>query len=108
MLGEDVDIKVIKRIKELDFNVDAFEFELIFDTTYREYTETFTYTGGQLTKKEYWRTSAKTNKIWEVDYTWAAGKLSTKVITFVATGQTLTLTYTWTAGRLSQVDRVLS
>ncbi len=108
LLSQNVDIKVIKAIEGLASasDITAFEFEFIFDATYRLFTEEFIYVGGNLTQKNYYTDLSKSTKIWQVDYTYnVGGELIQKDIQFISTGQTLRITYTWVAGDLTQKDR---
>ncbi len=108
LLNENVDIEVIKAIEDFLTTTELkdLEFELIFDATYRTFTEAFVYSGGNLSQKDFYIDSSKTTKIWQVDYTYnIGGELTQKDIQFVSNGQTLRITYTWAAGDLTQKDR---
>lgn len=120
MLSQNVDIKVIKAIDglanssdidTLNSQITAFEFEFIFDTTHKEFTEEFNYTDGNLIQKNYYTDSTKTTKIWQIDYIYDNGNLKYKDIKLILSGLTLRISYTWSGdektlgGNLEQKDR---
>jgi hypothetical protein len=97
-------------IDDIEPDMSAVEFEIIFDSTYRDYTEEFIWTGGvpPLAQKNYYTDSGKGTKIWQIDYSWTGFQLDQKVITHIGTGVSLTITYTWAAGLPTQKDRVIA
>ncbi len=112
-----ISTKTVKKLKEIksviealeaehDTDVEAIEFEMIFDATYRTFTEEFNYTDGDLTQKNYYTDSGKGTKIWQVDYSYDVdGNLETKDIVLVVTGTTLRISFIYVGGNLTQKDR---
>jgi len=89
--------------------MDAVEFELTFDTDYREAYKEFTYDGNDnILKVEIWDDSGKALLLWTLDYVFSGDELQTITKEYNPTGQTLVITYTWSGGLLQTTSRALS
>jgi len=91
----DQEIKVVQL--ETPRNID-------FSSLYSEYTET----SWKITQIDYWKTSAKTTKLFTKVLTYTGEDLTSVVMTDEITSNTMTTTLVWTAGVLQSVTKVLS
>jgi len=78
---------------------------VIFDATYRLYTEVLTWSGAFLTQKDYYTSGDTGTKIWQADYTWSGSSLSQKDIQYVPVSSGYSISYTWSGDYLERKDR---
>ena len=87
------------------FALTPLEFEMQFNTNYRSYTTSGYWSGGLITKKEYYVSDAKSTLLYTMDYTWVTGDLDYKTLTDEQTATGMKIDYTWISGLLIQTDR---
>ncbi len=91
-------IKAIKALGDSSSDISAIEFEIMFDTTYDDYTESYTYdVGGNLDKKYYYQ-KGTVIEVWRAEYTFVAGILTQKDIISTDLGKALRITYSYNVG----------
>lgn len=79
----------------------ARELEEAWKLAYKSYYAEFSYTAGALTNVGIWNSAAKTTKLFNKDFTYVAGLLTTVVLTRISDSKTLTKTFTYNSGVLA-------
>jgi len=77
-------------------DITPLEFEAIFDSDYRTYTELLSWSGnGELEAKDYYTSGDTGAKIYEVSYNWTTGLITQKTISGIS--NTMAIYYLWDA-----------
>ena len=85
--------------------IGPLEFEAIFDSDYRTYTQIYTWSGnGELTGVKYYTTGDTGTEVYDVGFYWTTGLLTTKTISGL--GLTMQVDYSWDVDQnLERKDR---
>lgn len=86
----------------------AMEEELAFDSDQASYYSEYGYTGDDLSTLDIYTDSGKGTKLWDIDYTYTTGKLTTVVVVRQSDSTTLTYTYAYTGDKLTSVTKAIT
>lgn len=107
-----IDITGNAGTKTLDFTLDAaiptekFELEAFLSFANPSYYKKFTYTGADLTKIELFDTPLMVTLLFQKDFTYSGGNLTTLLTTRVSPSNTLTKTFAYSGGDLVNITAV--
>jgi hypothetical protein len=86
----------------------AMEEELAFDADQESYYSEYGYSGDDLSTLDIYTDSGKVTKLWDIDYTYTTGKLTTVVAVRQSDSTTLTYTYAYTGDKLTSVTKAIT
>lgn len=115
-LSKAIDFKVIKNFPDFSKtgntfglntsnNITSTDEDLRFSLQFAQLTgyTKYTYTSGDLTKKEVFTDNTETNKLFNVDYGYSSGDISTVTVTRMSDSSTFTKTFGYSGGDLSSI-----